>query len=177
MDYASALGCPRIHILAGLRHLGANRETYLANLRWAAGQACSRGLGITIEPINQRDIPAYYLHTTDLARSIIEEVGQPNLGLQLDLYHRQIEEGDCTAAIREFAPLVHHYQVAGPPDRGEPDDGELNYDYLFGQIDASGYRGWVGCEYKPRHGTLAGLGWLNRITSQLGSSRTRHLRQ
>jgi hydroxypyruvate isomerase len=80
--------------------------------------------------------------------------------LQLDLYHRQIEEGDVAMAIGEFGPLARHYQVASPPDRGEPDDGELNYRYLFKLIDGSGYDGWIGCEYRPRHGTVEGLKWV-----------------
>ena len=102
------------------------------------------------------------------ARAAIYEVGEPNIGLQFDLYHRQIQEGDVSRALGEFGPLARHYQIASPPDRGEPDDGEMNYRFLFQQIDAMGYDGWIGCEYKPRGATLDGLGWAERCGVTLG---------
>lgn len=160
LAYAKALACPRVHVLPGLRHHGAQRATYIANLRRAARTAADAGVELLIEPINTRDVPGFFLNTTGEARAVIHEVGAPNLRLQLDLYHRQIQEGDTATAIREFAALVGHYQIASPPDRGEPDDGEMNYPYLFRIIDETGFDGFVGCEYKPRRGTLEGLGWL-----------------
>lgn len=159
LRYADATGGRRIHLLAGLVHHGAQRATYVANLRKAARTAAAAGIEVLIEPINRRDIPGYFLNRTHEARAVIHEVGEPNLRLQLDLYHRQIEEGDVARAIAEFAPLAAHYQIAGPPDRGEPDDGEMNYAYLFRQIDATGFDGWIGCEYRPRRGTVEGLKW------------------
>ena len=134
-------------------HQGAQRATYVANLERAARAAAAAGVEVLIEPINRRDIPGYFLNRTGAARAIIHEVGETNLRLQFDLYHRQIEEGDVATAIQEFAPLAGHYQIASPPDRGEPDDGEMNYRYLFQRIDDTGFDGWVGCEYRPRHGT------------------------
>ena len=92
----------------------------------------------------------------------------PNIGLQFDLYHRQVMQGDVVTAIREFGHLAKHYQIASPPDRGEPDEGELNYRYLFHEIDRSGFTGWVGCEYKPRNGTVGGLGWAEKCGVKLG---------
>ncbi|MFZ4807368.1 MAG: 2-oxo-tetronate isomerase [Hyphomicrobiaceae bacterium] len=168
LDYARVLGCRRVHAMPGLRHHGASRATYIANLKMAARLAAKDGIDVIIEPINTRDIPGFFLNTTSEARAVIHEVGEANLGLQFDLYHRAIQEGDVTMAIGEFGGLARHYQIASPPDRGEPDDGELNYAYLFRQIDASGFKGFVGCEYKPRRGTIEGLGWAKKLGVTLG---------
>ncbi|MEM7777245.1 MAG: 2-oxo-tetronate isomerase [Pseudomonadota bacterium] len=166
--YADVTGCKLLHAMPGLRHHGADRATYIANLKRAAQMAGDHGVRVIIEPINTRDIPGFFLNTTDDARAVIYEVASQNIGLQFDLYHRQIQEGDVAMAIREFAGLTRHYQIASPPDRGEPDDGEMNYTYLFKQIDATGYDGWVGCEYKPRGGTLDGLSWVQTCDQTLG---------
>jgi 2-dehydrotetronate isomerase len=168
LKYAEVLGCSRVFAMAGLRHHGAERRTYVARLKAAANQAANSGVDIIIEPINTRDIPGYFLNTTAEARSIIHEVGAANIGLQFDLYHRQVMEGDVAKAIEEFGPLARHYQIANPPDRGEPDSGELNFGYLFKLIDDSGYKGYVGCEYRPRTTTLEGLGWAERLGVKLG---------
>ncbi len=168
LDYATTLGCKRLFAMAGLRHHGAERAAYVANLRIAARMCAPHGIDVIIEPINTRDIPGYFLNLTEDARSIIHEVAAPNVGLQFDIYHRQVMQGDVIMAIREFGPLARHYQIANPPDRGEPDEGELNYRSIFAAIDASGYTGFVGCEYKPRAGTLAGLGWPARCGVTLG---------
>lgn len=159
LTYAETLGCPRLHAMAGLRAHGATREAYVANLRLAAGWAEPLGIDILIEPINTRDMPDYVLTRTSEARDVINEVGAPNLGLQLDVYHRHLTEGDVEGAISEFGVLARHYQCADPPDRGEPGTAVLDYARIFRSIDASGYAGWIGCEYKPRGGTAAGLGW------------------
>ena len=168
LSYAEVLGCPRVHAMAGLVHHGASRATFVANLRKAARMARDLGVDIIIEPINNRDIPGFFLNRTSEARAIIYEVGEPNLGLQLDIYHRQVMEGDVATAIREYAHLTRHYQIASPPDRGEPDAGELNYAWLFGLIDETGFDGWIGCEYKPRRGTVEGLTWVERCGVRLG---------
>jgi hydroxypyruvate isomerase len=166
LRYAEATQCRRIHVLAGVVHHGARRATFVANLARAAKTAA--GVDLLIEPINRRDIPGYFVNKTYEARSVIHEVGAPNVGLQFDLYHRQVEEGDVATAMAEFAPLIRHYQVASPPDRGEPDGGEMNFRWLFEQIDASGFDGWVGCEYRPRAGTVAGLKWAEACGVRLG---------
>ncbi len=160
LRYAEATGCRQLHAMPGLRHHGADRATYIANLKHAAKMAADAGVTILIEPINTRDIPGFFLNTTSEARAVIHEVGASNIGLQFDLYHRQIQEGDCAVAIRQFSSLTRHYQIASPPDRGEPDDGELNYAYLFKVIDETGFDGWIGCEYKPRGETEVGLRWV-----------------
>jgi 2-dehydrotetronate isomerase len=168
LRYADATGGRRIHVMPGLVHHGARRDVYVANLKKAAKGAAAAGAEILIEPINRRDIPGFFLNKTSEARAIIHEVAEPNLGLQFDLYHRQIEEGDVAMAIDEFAPLTRHYQIASPPDRGEPDAGEMNYRWLLQKIDAGGFAGWIGCEYRPRDGTLPGLKWLAACGVTLG---------
>jgi len=168
LSYAEALKCPRVHAMAGLVHHGTSRATYIANLRKAARMAKKLGVEVIIEPINTRDIPGYFLNHTSEARAIIYEVGEPNLGLQFDIYHRQIVDGDVATAIREYANLTRHYQIANPPDRGEPDEGELNYAWLFKLIDEIGFDGWIGCEYRPRGGTIEGLKWVEHCGVRLG---------
>src|SRR5262245_45915548 len=168
LAYCAATGCKLVHVMAGLVHQGARRETFVANLKKAARKAAPAGVTLVIEPINRRDIPGYFLNKLAEARAVIYEVGEPNLGLQFDLYHRQVEDGDVATALKEYAALTRHYQIANPPDRGEPDEGDLNYAWLLKEIDASGYTGYVGCEYKPRCGTVEGLGWTKACGVTLG---------
>jgi hydroxypyruvate isomerase len=132
------------------------------NLAWAARQAASAGVDVLIEPINTRDIPRYFLNRQDHAHEIVAEVGASNLKVQMDLYHCQIVEGDVAMKLRRYLPTgrVAHLQIAGVPDRHEPDLGELNGPYLFAVLDELGWAGHVGCEYRPRAGTSAGLGWF-----------------
>ena len=167
LPYAAALRCPRVHVMAGLVASGAERAklraTYLENLAWAAREAASSGLEVLIEPINRRDIPGYFLNRQDDAHEIVAEVNAPNLKVQMDLYHCQIVEGDLAMKLRRYLPTgkVGHIQIAGVPDRHEPDDGEVHYPHLFALIDALGWRGHVGCEYRPSgDDTSAGLGWF-----------------
>lgn len=165
IDYAVALDCPRIHVMAGLLSDGLAREAaqaiYVDNLRWAAAEAAKAGCDVLIEPINTRDIPRFFLNRQDHAHEIVEAVGAFNLKVQMDLYHCQIVEGDVAMKLRQYLPTgrVGHLQIAGVPERHEPDLGELNYDYLFDVIDALGFDGWVGCEYRPKANTSAGLQW------------------
>lgn len=170
LDYAAQLDCPRLHVMAGLLPAGDEREalypTYRDNLRWAAREAAQQGIELLIEPINTRDIPRFFLNRQDHAHEIIQDVGAPNLKVLMDLYHCQVVEGDVAMKLRHYLPTgrVGHIQIAGVPERHEPDVGELNYPYLFSVLDALGYAGWVGCEYRPSRGlqaggTSAGLGW------------------
>lgn len=170
LPWAAALGCGRVHVMAGLVPAGADRAlhraTYLDNLAWAAPQAAAAGVQLMIEPINTRDIPGYFLNRQDEAHAIVREVGAPNLKVQMDLYHCQIVEGDVAMKLRRYlgdgpdGGRVGHLQIAGVPERHEPDIGELNHPYLFALLDELGYAGHVGCEYRPRGGTSAGLGWF-----------------
>ena len=166
LRYAQALDCPRIHLMAGLLPEGATRESLLgqvvSNLRWAAALAGAQGCQVLIEPINQRDMPRYFLNRQDHAHALLDAVDSPHLKVQMDLYHCQIVEGDVASKLRQYLPTgrVAHIQIAGVPERHEPDRGELHYPYLFEVIDHAAYSGWVGCEYRPAAGTSAGLGWL-----------------
>jgi hydroxypyruvate isomerase len=166
LDYAETMGCPRVHVMAGLVPAGADRDERLAvyrdNLGWAAKCAQDRGVDVLIEPINQRDMPGYLLSQQDEAHQIVREIGASNLRVQLDLYHCQITEGDVTMRLRSDLPTgrVGHLQIAGVPDRHEPDAGELAIGHLFRVIDELGFDGWIGCEYRPAAGTSEGLGWM-----------------
>jgi hydroxypyruvate isomerase len=170
LGYAAVLRCPRVHVMAGLVPAGAERAalraTYVANLAWAAAQAARHSVEILIEPINTRDIPRFFLNRQDQAHEVVAEVGAPNLKVQMDLYHCQIVEGDLARKIEQYLPggAVGHMQIAGVPERHEPDLGEINHPYLFELIDRLGWDGWIGCEYRPRSatpgGTSAGLGWF-----------------
>ena len=141
----------------------SHRRTYIENLRWAAQQLDKYGRVLLIEPINTRDIPGYFLNTQADAHSVREEVGEQNLLVQMDFYHVQIVEGDIAVKFRKYFAQVGHIQVASVPERNEPDDGEVNYRYLFTLIDDLNYPGWVGCEYRPRAGTVEGLGWMRSL--------------
>ena len=164
LDYATALSCPRLHVMAGLAPAGVPYDTllstYAANLAWAAEQCASASVKPVIEPINHRDIPGFFLNTTDQAAAIINAIGPERIGMQFDLYHCQITEGDIVKRVEKHLPLIAHMQVADNPGRNEPGTGEINYPYLFAHLDRIGYQGWVGCEYKPARGTKVGLGWL-----------------
>lgn len=173
--YALALGVPRLHVLAGCLPPGAQRSelqpTYLANLRWAAERLRGSGLTLLIEPINLRDMPGYFLNRQDHGHEILdlleasglqpEADGRRLVQVQMDLYHCQVVEGDVSRKLERWlgSGRVGHLQIAAVPDRGEPDAGELHHPHLFRLIDALGWAGWVGAEYRPRAGTRAGLGW------------------
>ena len=166
LDYAGVLGCPLLHCMAGIVPPGMAPPSalaiYAANLDWAAGQAAAAGHRVVIEPINSRDMPGYVLNTTGQAAAIIAGLGADRVGLQFDLYHCQITEGDLTRRMESLMPLIAHMQIADVPGRNEPGTGEINWDYVLPRIDALGYGGWVGCEYRPAGATVAGLGWRSR---------------
>ncbi len=171
LEYAQRLGCPRVHVMAGVEASGvdraAMRRTFKANLAWAAELAAPAGIQLLIEPINPRDMPGYFLNRQDEAHALIDEIGSPALKVQMDLYHCQIVEGDVSMKLRKYLSgsgknNVGHIQIASVPERNEPDRGELNYDYLFDLTDELGYDGWIGCEYRPRAGTSEGLAWLRK---------------
>jgi 2-dehydrotetronate isomerase len=172
LRYADALQCPRLHMMAGILPAGKTRAdllpVYAAHARAAGELVAKQGIELLIEPINTRDMPGYFLNRQDHAHELVAAIAQPNVKVQMDLYHCQIVEGDVAMKIRHYLPTgnVGHFQIAGTPERHEPDVGEMNYPYLFDLIDALRYTGWIGCEYKPRlgsqaGGTSAGLAWLN----------------
>jgi 2-dehydrotetronate isomerase len=174
LDYAAALGCPRIHVMSGLVPDGVLRESLLnqvaENLRWACEQAALQGVQVQIEPINLRDMPGYFLNRQDHAHEILDAVNASNMQVQMDLYHCQVQEGDVATKLRRYLPTgrIGHIQIASVPARQEPDGGELCYPYLFELLDELGYAGWVGCEYRPRlglqpGGTTQGLAWRTNV--------------
>ena len=168
ISYADVLGNKRLHVMAGLMQPGKSREehraTYVNNLAWAAQQLGARDLLLVIEPINTRDIPGFFLNRQDEAHAICKDVaaivGSEKVKVQMDFYHCQIVEGDLAMKFRQYVKNVGHIQIAGVPERHEPDIGEINYPYLFGLIDALGYDGWVSGEYRPRGKTSEGLAWV-----------------
>lgn len=174
LDYAQALDCSRVHVMAGLVPEGVAadvvRATYVDNLRHAAALAGAQGVHLQIEPINPRDMPGYFLQRQDEAHALLDEIGSAHVQVQMDLYHAQIVEGDLSTKLSRWLPTgrVGHLQMAGVPERHEPDVGELNAAHLLRLIDRLGYGGWIGCEYRPQRGavpggTSAGLGWRDLV--------------
>ena len=164
LEYAAVLGNTRVHVMAGLLAAESDRarhhSVYLQNLAYAADQAGKAGITVLLEPINTRDMPGFFLNRQDQAQAICKEVGATNLKVQFDCYHCQIVEGDLATTLRRDFDCIGHIQIAGVPDRHEPDQGEVNYPYLFELMDHLGYDGWVGCEYRPKADTSMGLQWL-----------------
>ena len=164
IEYATALGCRQINCLAGVapQSIATEKlhETFVSNLKFAAGKLKQADIRLLIEPINTRDIPGFYLTHTQQALDIIAEAGSDNLFLQYDIYHMQVMEGDLASTIEKNLKLIPHMQLADNPGRHEPGTGEINYPFLFDFIDRLGYQGWIGCEYKPATTTNAGLGWI-----------------
>jgi hydroxypyruvate isomerase len=164
IDYATALDVPRANCLAGLVPAEADKREYHAtfvnNLRFAAKEFKRAGLELTIEPLNSRDVPCFFLNHSRQAVEIIREVGADNVKLQYDLYHMQIMEGALAQTMEELLPFIGHIQFADTPGRHEPGTGELNFDFLFRHIDRIGYSGWTSAEYRPLTTTAASLSWL-----------------
>jgi hydroxypyruvate isomerase len=175
LDYAQTLGCPRIHAMAGMVPTGGDRarmrEIFVSNLAWAAHEAQAHGVDVLIEPIAQRNIPGYFLNFQEEAHAIAAETGAANLKILMDLFHCQVAEGDLVMKMRKYITdpkktRVGHFQIAGVPERHEPDSGEVRYEYIFDAMDQLGYEGWVGCEYLPRAVTSAGLGWFRKYAAK-----------
>ena len=164
IEYATALGVTQLNCLAGKAPAGADpavlRATLVENLRYAAAQLGAHSIRLLIEPINTFDIPGFYLHGTAQALALMDEVGSDNLFLQYDIYHMQRMEGELAATMQKHLPRIAHIQLADNPGRNEPGTGEINYAFLFQHLDRIGYTGHIGCEYKPKTTTTAGLGWL-----------------
>ena len=169
INYALTLGAPQLNCLAGIAPAGVAeaelRATFVANLNFAAAACQAAGIKLLAEPINTHDIPGFYLNRTAQALSILDEAGSDNLYVQYDIYHAQRMEGELIATMRKHLARIAHIQLADNPGRNEPGTGEIHYPHVFAALDAMGYTGWVGCEYKPATTTEAGLGWLNGITT------------
>ena len=161
--YATALKCPRVNCLAGKLPDGLDRakalECLVDNLRFASTELGKAGIRLLIEPINHYDIPGFLINTTAQAIEVLDAVGSDNLLIQYDIYHAQRMEGELAATMQKHLKRIGHMQLADNPGRHEPGSGEINYAFLFKHLDAIGYQGWIGCEYKPATSTTVGLGW------------------
>ena len=174
LPYALATGCQRLHAMAGLVPSDATPEAqlsvYVDNLKAAAQRLAAHGITLLIEPINTRDMPGFYLNWQQQAQDVVAAVNEPNLKVQMDLYHCQIMEGDLSTRLKKHFGGVGHIQIAGVPDRHEPDGGEVHFPALFDLLDQLGYSGFVGCEYRPKAGTSEGLAWLRRYQASKKAS-------
>ena len=162
LPYAEATGVKRLHLMAGIAERSDTRavEQFYKSVAWAAEFYAPHGLDVVIEPINPRNVPGYFLNNFIFARDLINELKIPNLKLQFDIYHCQIIHGDVTMHLRDMMSIIGHTQIASIPSRNEPDGEELNYPFVFAELDRLGYKGFVGCEYNPRGKTTDGLSWF-----------------
>ena len=160
MRCANALRVRHMHVMAGKGEGEAARKTLVDNLKWAAQRAPRQSL--TIEPMNTRDMPGYFLNSFDLAAEILAEVDAPNLGLQFDAYQAHMIHGDALDCWNRHGPITRHVQVAGSPGRHEPRAGDIDYPHFFRVLEESGYTGWIGAEYTPLTSTEVGLRWLRK---------------
>jgi hydroxypyruvate isomerase len=171
IDYATTLRVPQLNCLAGKAPAGVDeatlRRTFVDNLRFAAAALKESGLKLLIEPINNYDVPGFWLNNTGKAIDVLDEVGADNAFVQYDIYHAQRYEGELAATLTKHLARIAHIQVADNPGRNEPGTGEINYPFLFQHLDQIGYKGWIGCEYKPASGTEAGLHWLEQARRTL----------
>ena len=161
ISYGAEIGCSVVHVMSGVAEGEEARSVFVENLKYAAKQAAAHSMNVVIEPINTRDIPGYFLNKVEQAADIVSAVKEPNLKIMFDCYHVQIMQGDLLTRLEKHLPMVGHIQIAAVPDRGEPDDGELDYRAICGAIDGMGYTGFVGAEYKPRGGTDEGLSLIH----------------
>jgi hydroxypyruvate isomerase len=169
VDYARALGCRKINCLAGIRPLGVEvaeaRQTLIKNLASAAQILSGDGIQLLLEPVNTVDIPRFFVATSAFGLELINAADPANIGLQFDVYHIQVMEGNIARTIESNLKQIFHIQIADNPGRHEPGTGEINYPFLFAFLDRVGYPGWIGCEYKPSRDTLSSLGWLKGALS------------
>lgn len=166
ISYAKALGCRQLNVLAGIRpprvEADMVQETLYNNLRFAAKALKAEGIKLLVEAVNTFDIPGFAIARTPHVLALIRDIGSDNLFVQYDIYHMQRMEGELAQTLQSQLQHIAHIQLADNPGRHEPGTGEINYPYLFGLLDRIGYQGWIGCEYKPKNGTVAGLGWLSQ---------------
>lgn len=174
LEYCVALDCPNIHVLSGRLDPGTNREhaddVFVANLSRAASRASAAGKTLLIEPLNPIDRPQYFLCRQAQASALIQRIANPSVKIMFDVYHVQMTEGNIVARLREHIDHIGHIQIADVPGRGEPGTGEINFEFVLAAIDEAGYEGWVGCEYKPVRGTVAGLDWRGKYVALRGRS-------
>lgn len=167
LDYAGTLGNTLVHVMAGIPPAdlrpGVAAGLYVSNLAWAAEQAAPRGITLVLEPINHRDMPGFFLNTMSQGAAVVEALGRDKVGLQFDVYHCQVTEGDITKRMAALMPTIAHMQIADVPARNEPGTGEIGWRFVFTEMDRLGYTGWVGCEYRPAGDTVVGLSWRKQF--------------
>lgn len=166
ISYAAAIDCPKVHVMAGFAEGDAAHQTFIDNLTYACAEAATHGITILIEPLNKYDAPGYFLSTSEQAKAIIAEVSAENLMLMFDCYHLQLMEGDISHRLEKLLPIIGHIQFASVPDRGPPDQGELNYAHVFKTIEKLGYDAPLGAEYKPIGNTDDTLAWMKSLTGR-----------
>jgi hydroxypyruvate isomerase len=163
IEYARAVGCPRLHCMAGIAPSGSDRETvhrtYVQNLKFAAQRLAREGMQVMIEPLSARTVAGCFLASSAQAAGVLEELAVDNALLQYDLFHMQIMEGNLAETLERLLARIGHIQLADVPGRHEPGTGEINFDFLMRHIDRIGYSGWIGCEYNPLGDTVQGLKW------------------
>lgn len=164
--YAAEIDAGSVHVMAGFASGPDAHDTFLSNLAYAATRAGAKGISVLIEPLNRHDAPGYFLQTTDQARTIIAALDRKNVRLMFDCYHIGRTEGDVATRLADLWPIIGHIQIASIPDRGAPDHGELDYDFIFAQLHALNWERPVGAEYKPAGDTDETLGWLQRARAQ-----------
>jgi hydroxypyruvate isomerase len=180
IEYAQAFGCTRVNLLGGIPPAGVTAEvatrTFVANLRYAAGELKKYGIRVVVEPVNTYDSPGVLVTRTDQAAAIIRETGSDNIGIEYDVYQAQLMEGDLSNTIRKYMPLIWHMQVGDAPSRAQPGTGEINFANVLSVIDEAGYTGWIGCDYRPTGSTFASFDWIEhwdpavyRATKALGA--------
>lgn len=171
LPYAKATGVERLHLMAGIadRRDPKAVDAFCRSVVWTAEALAKENIDLMLEPINPRDVPGYFLNDFDFAASVIDDLRISNLRLQFDIYHRQIVHGDVTMALRKMMPIIGHIQIASVPSRNEPAGEELNYPFLFDELDQLGYNGFVGCEYRPKGNTVDGLGWFAPYAAKTGA--------
>jgi hydroxypyruvate isomerase len=170
IEYAQALNCPKLNCLAGIPPSGVTAEkargVLVENLQYGAAKLEAAKIDLLLEPVNSHDVPGFFVDRPSVGLSFLAEVGAKNLKLQYDVYHAQVMEGDLVNTIEREFDRIGHIQVADNPGRHEPGTGEINYPFVFRQIDELGYAGWIGCEYKPQGVTKAGLSWLRPLLAE-----------
>ena len=164
LEYAIALQCPTVHIMAGVVPAGADRNaylnTYIENVRYASERFRPHGIHIVLEALSPQVKPNYLLKSQYDTLAAVEAIDRDNVRIQFDYYHAQNVDGQLSAMTKAMFARIGHIQIAAVPSRFEPDEGEVNYPYIFALLDELGYAGYIGCEYNPRGKTEDGLGWL-----------------
>lgn len=165
VDVARRLGAPALIAQAGADLEGRSRTEQHAALVAALSRAADvlKGSGVLLmlEPLNTRvDHVGYYLPSTTEGLDIVDEVGRPEIRLIYDIYHSAVMDEEISDVLSGRLDRVAHVHLADAPGRHEPGSGEMDWQRRLAWLEAEGYRGFVGLEYKPTGPTLATLAAL-----------------